>query len=111
MLKKINDQLLEMAEDEDYNLHLVRGDDGITEMGLYLVVLTLQQMQGKRKAKPKSTSYMVLAESEEGAISQVQDIAVGGKCLAGLAARDAGLLTGVAYRQPLYIRGWGSRIV
>lgn len=111
MLKKLNTLPLEMAEDEDYNLHLVRGDDGITEMGLYQVVLTLQQMRGERKGKPKVSTYMVLAESEEGAISQVEDIAVGGKFLAGLEARDAGLLTGVAYRQPMYIRGWGSRIV
>ena len=111
MLKKLNTLPLEMAEDEDYNLHLVRGDDGITEMGLYQVVMTLQRMRGKRKAKAKVTTYLVLAESEAGAISQVEDVAVGGKCLAGLEARDAGMLTGVAHRQPLYIRGWGNRTV
>lgn len=30
-MKKLNVLPLEMAEDEDYKLHLVRGDDGITK--------------------------------------------------------------------------------
>ena len=110
-MKKLNTLPLEMAEDENYNLSLVRGDAGMTQMGLYQVVMTMKKHVGRKKLKPVVTTYMVLAESEAGAISQVEDVAAGGKCLSGLDARDAGLLTGVAHRHPLYIRGWGSRTV
>ena len=110
-MKKLNTLPLEMAEDEDLKLHLVRGDDGITKMGLYQVNLAMNRTNGNCRFPPVLSTYFVLAESEEGAINQVRDDAAGGKCLSGLYAMEAGELTGVAYRLPLHIRGWGSRTV
>lgn len=81
-------------------------------MGLYQVNMMLSRKNEKGESLPPVMStYYVLADNEAGAISQVDDVAAGGKCLSGLEARDAGVLTGVAYRIPLYIRGWGNQTV
>jgi len=114
-LKPVADECmaLRIVEDENYKLHLQRTDQPTQTVGLYLVVLTLQRHDtdsdgNQRKLHDAVSTYYVLAESEEGAISQVDDVAFGLHPHECYDARQRGHLTGTATRLPLHIRGWGS---
>ena len=111
-MKKTNTLPLETAVDSDYKLHLVRGvEDRLEKMGLYQVVASMSRMNGNSLWGPVLSTYMVIAESENGAISQVDDLAAGGGVLSGTEARAAGVLIMTATRVPLYLRGWGKTTV
>lgn len=117
VLKPVADHslCLRIVEDENYKLHLQRIDQPEQTVGLYLVVLTLQRISKREDGSvsrliPATTAYYVLAENEEGAISQVDDNAFGLHPHEQYDATKAGYLTGTATRIPMHIRGWGNNV-
>ena len=105
---------IHVAEDENYNLHLLleRGLDKPMIVGLWQVTMTMARYsKDGTKLTPATSMALVIAESENGAISQVHDIAWGrdtGYHDWEDAVKDGELIAS-AVRQPLHIRGWGTR--
>jgi len=87
-------------EKEKYTQVLVNANEENRPMGLYCVSL---------KHERGMVNLFVIAESEEGAIQQVNDVPFK-PCDYGYGASllESGEMTAHASRIPMYIRGWGD---
>ena len=103
--------ILQIAEDDEYKLHLQRSDKPDETVGLWFVTLVLEREHREfTKLVPSTTCYYVLAEDEEGAISQVNDGPFNfGNAMDGYEAIKDGRMKATAFRVPFHIRGWGSQ--
>lgn len=104
---------MDVVQDENYNYRFARnrgqaGESDLEEMGLYQVVSVVNRIDEKAQITTEQSIHMVLAESEDGAISQIDDLIAKGGCLSGLEARQSGKLIMSAKRVPFHIRGWGN---
>lgn len=115
--------IVHVVEDESRQLHLRmdRGKDPSMLVGLYQVVLTVERYsytdpdkekdnRHRTKLVPATSMYYVVAESEEGAISQVSDAPIGiepKSAIDGNQAIKEGRMTATATRIPMHVRGWG----
>jgi hypothetical protein len=110
-MKKIDALPIYMSQDSDYQVHLTREKNSgeLEKMGLFQVIMTMKQTRNGTALHPIVSMYYVLAESEEEAISQVDDCAAGGGTCSGYEALQNGDLAGTATRIPLHIRGWGRQ--